>query len=241
MLKALVTTALAKSGYRLSRVSSQPPHNSMRSSLAVLQKLGLAPATILDVGASDGHWSELALTYFPSAKLVLFEPQPVHAESLKQFQARHRGQTSIVSKAVGREPGTSYFDASDPFGGALSDTSGDRVISVPMTSLDDTIAELAPPQPYLVKLDTHGYERSILDGATATLRSACALVIEAYNYKISGECMLFWELCAYLQERGFRPVAMADPLYRPHDATLWQMDLFFVRATWPGFAHVSYE
>jgi hypothetical protein len=67
------------------------------------------------------------------------------------------------------------------------------------------------------------------------------LVIEAYNYRISGEALLFWELCAYLAERGFRPVDLVDSMHRPYDDAFWQMDLVFVRSTWAGFAYNAFR
>jgi hypothetical protein len=52
---------------------------------------------------------------------------------------------------------------------------------------------------------------------------------------------LFPELCLYLAERGFRCLDMFDPLYRPKDEALWQMDLVFARADRPEFQYNSYE
>jgi FkbM family methyltransferase len=241
MLRKFGKNVLAKFGYRVSRISGLPPDNSMEFGISTLRRLGFTPCTVLDVGASDGRWSEIAIGFFPDAHYVLFEHQVCHSDGLSRFQERHRERVTIVTKAVGRKSGFSYFDASDPFGGALRNAAGDRVIEVGVTSLDETVADLKSQSPYLIKLDTHGYERSILDGSGATLQKACALVIEAYNYKLTDECMLFWELCSYLQQLNFRPVAIADTMRRRYDQTLWQMDLFFVSASWPGFSHVTYD
>jgi hypothetical protein len=60
-------------------------------------------------------------------------------------------------------------------------------------------------------------------------------------HKISNECLLFWELCSYLYERGFRPIEVVDVTRRAYDGSFWQMDLFFVRTTWPGFGYTRFE
>jgi FkbM family methyltransferase len=241
MLKSFVKALFAKAGFDLTRSGRAQPHFNMRSGLASLQRNGIIPATVLDVGASDGRWSELALRFFPNATYVLFEPQPVHAAALERYLAKYPTTTRVLRKAVGRTSGSTYFDASHPFGGVLAQLPGHNVIEVPMVSLDDAIAELRPNPPYLIKLDTHGHEHSILEGAGDSLRQTNALVIEAYNHKRTNEGLFFWELCSYLYERGFHPIEIVDVGRRPHDGTFWQMDIFFARTTWPGFAITDYE
>ena len=60
-------------------------------------------------------------------------------------------------------------------------------------------------------------------------------------YKISDEALLFWELCAFLSEKGFSPIDLVDVCHRPYDNSLWQMDLIFIRSTWEGFKYNSYK
>jgi FkbM family methyltransferase len=210
----------------------------MPAGLRLLGDVGITPATVVDVGASDGRWSELALAVFPEAEFVLFEPQPVHSAALADFAAAHQS-VSVVRSAVGAESGVSLFDAADPFGGVLQDAPSANTIEVPVTSLDAALADSTSP--FLVKLDTHGVEREILAGATNTLARSAAWIVEAYNYEIESGCLLFWELCAVMREHGFRPVELADVMHRPGDRTLWQLDVFFARSDWPGFARVTYE
>jgi FkbM family methyltransferase len=221
------------------RVLRRPVLESgMAAGLRLLRDIGISPATVVDVGASDGRWSELALAVFPEARYVLFEPQPVHSAALDDFAAAHRS-VSVVRSAVGAENGVSLFDAADPFGGVLQKAPSATTIEVPVTSLDVALASATSP--FLVKLDTHGVEREILAGATGTLARSAAWIVEAYNKEIEPGCLLFWELCAAMREHGFRPVELVDVMHRPGDGTLWQMDVFFARSDWPGFAHVTYE
>jgi len=212
--------------------------NTMASGLRCLAAIGVEPTLILDVGASDGRWTDLARSIFPNARFALFEPQPVHAVALDAFAAAHPRDV-VIRQAVGAKTGTTFFDVSDPFGGALSAEGAPNSIEVRMTTIDAS-STADPSDRVLIKLDTHGFERSILDGAAKTLSQTCALIIEAYGYRITPECMLFWELCAYLSERGFRPVDIVDMLHRPIDDTFWQADIIFVRSDWPGFAITSY-
>jgi FkbM family methyltransferase len=217
------------------RRSGQPA--GMRSALRLLARTGVEPATIADVGASDGRWSKFAGSVFPSADLVLFEPQPVHEPALERFQSDHPNAT-IVRSAVGGGRGISAFDAADPWAGVLERQPTANSITVPVVTLDDALADARPP--FLVKLDTHGVEAEILEGAASTLTRSVAWVIEAYNHRIAPGSLLFWELCSYMVEQGFRPIDLVDVLHRPYDGALWQADFFFVRSDWPGFGYVSY-
>jgi hypothetical protein len=66
------------------------------------------------------------------------------------------------------------------------------------------------------------------------------LIIEAYNFQLTPGCLRFHELCAWLEARGFRCCDLADPMRRPGDGVLWQMDLAFAPATSPLFAANRY-
>jgi FkbM family methyltransferase len=237
MENALVT--LARLGYRVSKIGSLP-RSTMERGIAHLRTIGIKPETIFDVGASNGSWSEIAMRTFPDAYYVLFEPQPCHRESLREFNSAHPNVT-IIPKAVGGADGMTSFDATDPWGGALIAKQKTQAIDVPVTSLASAAQQLGAAPPYFIKLDTHGFEKSILDGAAELLPQTSALLIEVYNHRISDECLLFWEICDYLQKQSFRPIDIVDALYRPYDDTLWQADMIFVRSDWPGFTYTEYS
>lgn len=200
----------------------------------------LKVATWVDVGASDGVWSLRAQTHFPAAKFLLFEPLAERQAALVALK-RTRGFEHVAA-AAGRERGVVEFSidpALDGSGVAAPSSAGTR--SVPVETLDHAVAARGLAGPYGVKLDTHGYEIPILEGATQVLAEAELLVIEAYNFTLVPGCLRFHELCAWLEARGFRCLDLADPMRRPGDEALWQMDLAFVRATSPVFRSNRYD
>ena len=221
----------------VSRIVRRGRVRRMSEALRLLDHVGVEPATIADVGAADGQWAELAQAVFPAAELVLFEPQPVHSAALDRFQTENP-DARIIRSAVGETEGLSLFDAADPFGGVLQKERTTDSITVPVVTLDDTLAAAKPP--FLVKLDTHGVEAAILAGAQETLNRSVGWIIEAYNQRFTPDCLLFWELCGYMAEHGFRPIDLVDVHHRPRDGTLWQMDLFFIRLDWDGFSYLRY-
>lgn len=193
-------------------------------------------ASVIDVGASDGMWSRLAREIWPSARYLLIEAQPVHRAALE------KGEFDYVLAAAGDGPGTTHFNAEDPFGGwAHQQATGLNDIVVPMTTIDIEVAQRGLVGPFLIKLDTHGFEREILDGAAATIRDASLLVIEAYNFELRPGSLRFHELCGLLESAGFRPVDLADPMHRPYDGSFWQVDMIFARSSEARFAHIAYQ
>jgi hypothetical protein len=65
--------------------------------------------------------------------------------------------------------------------------------------------------------------------------------VEVYNFKVSPPCTRFHEMCAHLDQLGFRCADLADPMLRPGDEILWQLDLLFLRAEASYFQRVSYQ
>jgi FkbM family methyltransferase len=237
-VKQLVKRILRSAGWELHRVSSA--RLTMSESLAWLAAHHFPVRTILDVGASDGRWSAECMRFIPAANYVLFEPQPTHRDALHSFADRYGDKVLVVRAAVGDHEGETHFDAADPLGGAVTAEASTCTITVPLTTIDEAVARCAAQSPFLLKLDTHGYEKEILAGAARTLRDCAVVIIEAYNFRLTPEALRFWELCDLLERNGFRPVDLVDVLDRESDGALWQMDIVFVRSAWSGFAHNTY-
>ena len=197
--------------------------------------------TIIDVGASSGIWFRKARRHFPGARGLLIEAQAgPHRAALEALRAADP-LVDFVLAAAGDREGEIHFDASDPFGGAadLHPFDQDDVV-VPMTSIDAEVGRRSLAGPFLIKLDTHGFEAEILDGASTTLTETAIVIVEAYNFELRPGVMRFHELCALMQAKGFRCIDLADPMRRPKDRVLWQMDLVFAPAARPEFGDVAY-
>jgi FkbM family methyltransferase len=202
---------------------------------------GLDVKTVIDVGASNGMWSAVAREHLPQARYLLIEAQEYHREALDAYCAGHP-EASYVLCAAGDQNGEVFFDDRMPFGGVASkeQTSYARK-SVPMYSIDHLVASGNLPGPYLLKLDTHGFEVPILEGAAQTLTQASLVVIEVYNFRILDRSLLFDEMCAHMRRLGFGVIDISEPLWREKDAAFWQMDLFFVPLDRHEFDSNSYD
>jgi FkbM family methyltransferase len=197
--------------------------------------------SVIDIGASNGCWSERLRKYYPKAFCLLVEANPYHKLALEKFKSDH-SDVEYVLAAAGDTEGEIYFDGTDPFGGLASHKASEKTnLKVPVTTIDNLCHQYKLQPPYLVKLDTHGFEVPIFEGAQNTLQQASLLVVETYNFNIAPNSLRFPQICQYLEDKGFRCIDMCDPMYRDFDQAFWQVDFFFAPESYSGFKHNSWQ
>ncbi len=217
---------------------------SMGTTLAMtrIAARGIKINTVIDVGASNGSWSLAARQCWPDAHYHLVEANAQHQAALDAVCST-TPRFSYVLAAASDEPGTIYFDGSDSFGGlAMKGASPDRpgAIGVPAVTLDGEMESRVLTGPYLVKLDTHGFEVPILNGARQVLAGANLVVIETYNFRLEKDSLKFWEMCRFMDDLGFGVIDISEPLWRLKDDAFWQIDLLFIPKTRPEFSYNRY-
>lgn len=219
------------------------PNLSLEAALERCQHRNLEIQTVIDVGASDGRWSLLVQKYFPEANFFLLEARQEHEPALQQVISTQKNFDYLIS-AAGDTIGSIYFDASDLFAGLASHERFDYncpTITVPVTTVDHQVQEKELQPPFFLKLDTHGFEVPIFEGARDTLRQTHLICVETYNFQLTQSSLRFHEMCDYLEKLGFRCIDLCDPLHRELDRAWWQIDLLFVPATDPAFQSNQYR
>jgi FkbM family methyltransferase len=240
-IKVAVKKAAHAAGYDISRTDRPEDRATMDGAFRAMKARGHAFNTVIDIGASNGSWSDALMRYFPSCQYLLIEAQPAHEAALREYCARHHNAQFALA-AAGEKMGRIFFDAAEPLSGQASYTrTASANIELPVTTVDNEVAARNLNGPYLLKFDTHGFEVPILKGATDTLSKTDVIVMECYNFRIAPECLTFHEMCAYLGNLGFRCIDLVEPMHRPHDDSFWQMDLVFARETRPEFSYQHYR
>ncbi|QHT69589.1 FkbM family methyltransferase [Rhodocytophaga rosea] len=248
MIKRRVNKILKQFGLQISRIpqkqvnSHANPIDSMYAGMTRGKQTSIQPATIIDVGAASGDWTKKALTLWPEAEYVLFEPLLEREQVLAAFAAVNRN-IHIVKAAAGDKPGEIPFSVTDDLDGSgIADPATQKNYrSIPVTTIDGEIERLKLKGPYLLKLDTHGYEVPILIGADNTLKQAQLVIIECYGFQIASGSLLFWEMCRLMQEKGFRLYDIVDIMRRKKDQAFWQCDAFFIPSTSTIFDSNTYR
>lgn len=215
---------------------------SLDRTLSRITKRGIEVRTVIDIGASDGRWTAQCAVHFPSAEYLLIEALNAHYPALDAFCAA-RSKVSYVKAAASDQVGTiSFYDDGDPFGGAaLKGTVGKNIIRVPATTVDHEVTTRGLKGPFYLKLDTHGFEVPILEGAKETLRECALVQIEVYNFRLRSDALMMDEMIAYMRKQGMGMIDISEPLWRDYDKALWQLDAFFVPLTDKTFSHSGYR
>lgn len=237
MMRSLIRAALRRRGWELKRIGD--PVRGYRNFIAGLRERGFRPGTIVDVGVNKGtRW---LYGQFEGARLVLIEPLPERAAELKQLAAAHGAD--VYQQAAGAESGNLILHCDQVQPGSSSPRTYSALlmkhharsgpprtfadVTVPVRTLDATLEDRYP-SPYLLKIDTEGFELEVLRGATRTLEKTAVVIVEmsvAPRY-VDGYSVA--ELVAILDERGFRLFDLPNMKTLGHGGPLSYVDGAFV-------------
>ncbi len=242
-MKKLLKKIIQRLGYKLTSLQEIPYINEFTTEkgLARFVERGGMINTVIDVGASDGRWSRTCIKYLPLSNYLLIEAQDPHIKNLEEIKNQFQNVDYIIA-AAGNYEGEIFFNNEELFGGIASDKPfDDNCISVKVTTIDYQVEERKLIAPFLIKLDTHGFEVPILEGALKTIYNAGLIIIECYNYQITDKSLKYYQICKYMEEHGFSCIEVVDLMHREKDGTFWQMDIFFVPSNSVEFNYIKYK
>lgn len=129
-----------------------------------------------DIGANLGNWSALLLAENPHCAVHAFEASPRTFPNL-QKRLGPQGNAHLHAAGMGERPGTLAFHDYGENSGLSSFVSREssvgqkpeRIIDVPVMTVDSFCAENGIEQIDFVKVDTEGYEMAVLRGMSAML------------------------------------------------------------------------
>jgi FkbM family methyltransferase len=225
---------------------SAPPAadpSTMQDLLERLASHGFEPKGILDIGAYNGSWAELARKAFPSASLFLVEAQPDPEPGLAAAMERlgKNVEYRICLLGPGSQENVPFNVMETPFGSTGSSLYSERSdhdrrqVELSMHALDDILGDRRGSFE-LLKLDVQGAELDVLRGAEKTLAEARCVIIEACFLPYNEGRPLVGDIINYLTERGFVLRDLAD-LRRGKGGVPWEADLAFLRPDapfWPS-------
>jgi FkbM family methyltransferase len=200
-----------------------------------LQRNGIRPATVIDVGAALGDWSRECAGVFPDASYLMVEPLEEFAPALEST-ASSIASAAFVQAAVAEHEGERTFNVHEDMVGSslLREREGEHVDGRPrtvkVTTVDALVQEHDLQPPFLLKVDVQGAEAVVLAGAVEALRLADAVLLETsfFGFFVGG--IPFESLVAQMADAGFVVYDIENLARRPLDDALSQADVTFVRA-----------
>lgn len=216
--------------------------------LEQLKAFGYVPEVIYDIGASNGIWSHLVACVYPDAVYHLFEPLVDRLDDYRDKMAAnlaahpnftlHKiglGDANVVQDMAifGNGVGSTFIEMERLKSQKKSLQATGHLMDIakfPVRRLDDYVAEADLPPPNVIKMDTQGYEPTIIAGGRETVRDADILILETWLYRGYGASTpLLHELMAPLTELGFVLTDFGDIYWAPgHKLT--SIDAIFMRS-----------
>jgi FkbM family methyltransferase len=195
------------------------------NSLGNLKKNGFSPTLVVDVGAQVGT-PELYQA-FPDSHHIFIEPVaeciPALVEISKNLQA-----CTIYNCAVSNVNEISKLSLSETRQySSIDATIGTEFRSIDVRTVDSIYEDSGDHESILLKIDVDGIELKVLQGSRKLFNKECVIIIEA---TLGDKNPRFNILVEYLSAYGFKVFDIVDPLYRPRDWHLWQVDLVFVKS-----------
>ncbi len=212
---------------------------SFRSTWQLLDRLrcqGLAPAVILDIGASTGIWSWTAAQVFPNAHFVLVDPLfSAYGSSNSDCYVSQLSKRDIVEAAIADRNGEMEILISDDLYGSSLYKVDETIRSfqrrtVPTMTLDDLAQRLQLRGPALLKIDVQFAEHLVLMGGRNFLRNHVqAIVMELTLEREHPEAKTYREMLDLAAELGYCLVDENAGWRNPRTGRLEQKDSVFVR------------
>jgi FkbM family methyltransferase len=199
-----------------------------------LRKPGFAPATVVDVGAGPGTPNLYAA--YPDAFHVMVEPLQEFAERLDERLTRRRGERLAVAAGDRAGTVTLHVNTSRPAMSSVYEVEGlppsagpweDR--EVPITTLDDLLAERGWEPPFGLKIDTEGNEDRVIRGATRFLADTQFVIAEVWAAERFRGSYGFAGFVRLMDERGFRLCDVIHVQRSPRTGEALYLDAIFRR------------
>jgi FkbM family methyltransferase len=214
------------------RMWQEHASDNMEMCLSRLRDKGFSPRQIVDCGAYMGHWTRMAKRVFPSARVLMIEPQRSKKEILEGVVREFSGTVDYAGCLLGPEKkdAVTFYDM-ESGSSVLEELSNypRKAITLPMTRLDDVLKELKIEGPAFLKLDVQGYEIEVLKGAREAMKTSEVIQLEVSIIPYNKSVPLFDEVVRFMKEHGFLVYDICD-FKRWEEDTLFQADAIFLRS-----------
>jgi FkbM family methyltransferase len=196
---------------------------------------------VCDVGANEGQSAIDFLHTYPKANVHSYEPSPANLAVLNRAAEGHP-RWRVHACGLGESPGKltfheNAFGQTSSFLNAVDDLEGKvgakglalkQSVEVDVTTLDASCAAMNIEHIDLLKIDTQGFELSVLKGADQLLsnRAVGAVLVEIlYTAYYKGQPGAD-ELRSFLLERDYHLVNFYNPAFSQQHHLMWNDALF---------------
>jgi FkbM family methyltransferase len=198
---------------------------------------------LFDIGANVGQYAKKMRNLGYNNKIISFEPLKVDFEILKR-SASHDRSWIVNNYALGNEDTTGFINIS----GSSDNSSILNMMpkhseskselgyigrqEIEIKKLDTIFSSFVKRENnVMIKIDTQGYEKNVVDGATESLKNISIIQLEMSIVPLYEGEMLFTEMIKYLENKGFELFSLENGHYNRQTGQLLQVDGIFVNKT----------
>ncbi len=213
------------------------------------EKLGAVIAdqkidVVLDVGGNHGQTGQLMREIGFKGRIVSFEPLPSAHAILSEKASSDRLWEVAPRTAIGDTEGTAIIhesEASDvssilpataEMHAAFHKTRVIGDIETEVKTLDSLFdSYVKPGERVLLKVDTQGYEKAVLEGASASLDKIAGIRIELSLFALYEGETPYLELLQMLERKGFETYMLTETNFSVDLRRQLQIDALMFRTT----------
>ena len=198
---------------------------------------------VLDVGANIGQTGKSLRDAGYRGRIVSFEPVPAAHAALTQAAAQDPRWRIAPPMAIGAQDGeielnvseasdmSSALEASDSLMKALPKTSVREKVTVASRRLDSVLPDfLEGAKNVFLKIDTQGFERSVLNGAPETLKMVRGVQMELSLFPLYKGEETYLPFLQELHDLGMEPHMIVETNFSKTLHRQLQIDAVFMRA-----------
>jgi FkbM family methyltransferase len=222
--KRIVNRVLARVGHRIDFNAIIPQFDRL---VGHLDKVGLKPVTIFDIGVADGTpWIYKA---YPAAKYFLIDPTPQSLSFMRSWAQRLNAE--VLNIALGNIDGRVKIKVRpEHSGSSIFEEVGEAEIleevEVSIRRFDAVVNKF--DRPSLAKIDVQGAELMVLQGMGDRLKDLDCIIVETSLIATLHDGPEFADVVALMKASGFVLFDITGILRRPLDQALAQIDAVFV-------------
>jgi FkbM family methyltransferase len=236
-MKEIIQRILRKTGFQLEKYP-HPDADFIRR-LKIINYYSID--TLFDIGAASGQYAIDMRKFGYKGKIISFEPLKNAFKELKDASLKDNNWI-VNNYAIGNEDTKSVINVA-----GNSDSSSilkmlpahynirpkSKYIAqeeIEVKRLDSIFNSFCGKEDrVMIKIDTQGYEKKVIDGATESLKSIIIIQLEMSIIQLYENEMLYIEMINYLDNKGFKLYSLENGFSDQTTGRLLQVDGIFVK------------
>lgn len=234
-MRKLIQKILRKNGFQI----SQFPDEDSAIRMKMMGHFNID--TLLDIGANTGQYAFKMRTVGYQNKIISFEPLKSAFEGLK-VAALNDHNWLVNNYALGDEDTTSTINiANNSYSSSILNMLPAHLSSAPeskyvateeieIKTIDSIFSTFCTKEEsVMMKIDTQGYEKNVLEGATESLDKIKIIQLEMSIAPLYENEMTYLEMIEYLDNKGYQLFNLENGFTDVTTGQLRQMDGIFVQ------------